>query len=581
VTQPGQPVGRADQAPATAGGATADASADADAKATAGGIADVTTGGTAAAAAGGTADVTAGAAAGGTGGVAASSTAGLGRMLARGALWSSLSTTVLRLGQFVLSIIIARLISPHDFGVFVVASTVYLIVINISEVGVSTALVREVDNARRIAPTVSSIAIVNSALLAAVLFLAAPYLAATFGAPGATTAARVLAIPVLLAGPTAVPAALLTRDFRQGRKMAADLTNFVVANGILLVLALNGSGVMALAWSRVAGQVVSAVLLFALAPERYRPGFDRREAARLLRFGAPLAGSSLAVFILSNVDFMVVGRLAGPLQLGYYNLAFTVSSWPTSIFTAILTSVTLPALARVKGGITELGRHVSVALAALCAAAFLVATLGMVLAHPLVTVVYGSRWAPAAPILLVLAVFGAVRVTLALFYDVLVALGHTRWLFRLQLIWLGVLLPAMLLAVHLGGGRGAGFAHVFVAVLVVVPVHLIVLARAVRFPLKKLRGPVAYPLLAAILAGTASFLLADQFVSPWAKLMWGGAAFVVVYFGALGHWLLAIGRELVELYGRKGSRREATDGPAHAATAPTVDLTMAGMAETP
>lgn len=506
-----------------------------------------------------------------------SSTAGLGRMLARGALWSSLSTTVLRLGQFVLSVVIARLISPHDFGVFVVASTLYLIVINVSEVGVSTALVREVDNARRIAPTVSTIAIANSALLAAALFLAAPWLSSALGAPGATSAARVLAIPVLLAGPTAVPAALLTRDFRQGRKMAADLANFVVANGILLVLALNGSGVMALAWSRVAGQVVSAVLLFVLAPERYRPGFDTREAARLLRFGAPLAGSSLAVFVLSNLDFMVVGRLAGPVQLGFYNLAFTVASWPTSVFTAILTSVTLPALARVKGGMAELGRHVGVALAALCAAAFLVATVCMVLARPLVTVVYGPRWLPAAPILAVLAVFGAVRVTLALFYDVLVALGHTRWLFRLQLIWLGALLPAMLLGVHRDGGRGAGFAHVAVVLLVVVPAHLIVLGRVARLPLARLRGAVAYPLLAAVLAGVAGYLLAGPFVSPWAKLIWGGLAFAAVYLAALGRWLLSVKRELAELYGRKGSRGEAPAGPA--VGAPHADLSMAGTGE--
>ncbi|GAA5183011.1 hypothetical protein GCM10023322_21240 [Rugosimonospora acidiphila] len=521
---------------------------------------------------------------GGSGG----STAGLGRMLARGALWSSLSTAVLRLGQFVLSIVVARLISPHDFGVFVVASTVYLIVINISEIGVSTALVREVDNAKRIAPTVSTIATANSALLAAILFLAAPWLSATFGAPGATAAVRVLAIPVLLAGPTAVPAALLTRDFRQGRKMAADLTNFAVANATLLALALTGSGVMALAWSRVAGQVVSAVLLFVLAPERYRPGFDRREAGRLLRFGAPLAGSSLAVFILSNLDFMVVGRLAGPLELGYYNLAFTVASWPTSIFTAILTSVTLPALARVKGGIAELGRHVSVALAALCAAAFLVSGLCMVLAHPLVTIVYGARWSPAAAILVILAVFGAVRVMLALFYDVLVALDHTRWLFHLQLIWLGVLLPAMLLGVHEAGGRGAGVAHVVIAVAVVVPVHLIVLARAVRFPLARLRAPVLYPLLAAGLAGAASILLGGLFVGPWTKLIWGCLAFVVVYLAALGRWLLAIKRELTELYGRGGSRPDATDSTQTEEPTdewpqpePMVDLTMAGRGEAP
>jgi lipopolysaccharide exporter len=478
------------------------------------------------------------------------STTGLGRLLARGAMWSSLSTFVLRLGQFVVSVVIARLISPHDFGVFVVASTVYLIVINISEVGVSTALVREVDNADRIAPTVSTIAIVNSALLAGVVVAAAPWLATAFGAPAAAPAVRVLAIPLLLAGPTAVPSALLTRDFRQGRKMVADLTNFAVANGTLLVLALNGSGVMALAWSRVAGQAVSAILLFALASRRYRPGFDRREAARLLRFGAPLAGANLTAFTLGNVDFMAVGRLAGPLQLGYYNLAFTVSGWPSSIFTAILSSVTLPALARVKGGVAELSRHVTAALGALCAAALPVAGLCAVLAQPLVTVVYGARWAPTAPMLVVLAGFGAVRVVISLFSDVLVAMDRTWPLFRLQLVWLGALAPAMVLAVHYAGGRGAAAAQVAVALAVVVPAYLLALRRSVALPLRPMLGPATYPLLATVAAGAAGLVVADRVSPPWLKLILGGLAFSAVYLLVLARWLVALRRELGRLYGR-------------------------------
>jgi PST family polysaccharide transporter len=226
------------------------------------------------------------------------------------------NTAILRIGQFAVSIVIARLVSPHDFGVFVVALTIYVIVVNVSELGVSAALVREIDNADRIAPTVSTIAIATSGVLATLLFVSAPALASGLGAPAATDAVRVLAIPLLLAGPTAVPAALLTRDFQQGRKLIMDLAAFVVGNGVLVMLALGGSGVMALAWSRVAAQVTSVGLIFVVTKKRYRPGFDRREARRLLRFGAPLAGASLAGFGLGNIDFLIVGRLAGPVQLG-------------------------------------------------------------------------------------------------------------------------------------------------------------------------------------------------------------------------------------------------------------------------
>jgi lipopolysaccharide exporter len=479
------------------------------------------------------------------------STGGLGKMLARAAFWSAANTALLRLGQLAISIVIARLVAPDEFGVFVVALTVYQIVISFSEFGVSTALVREVDNGDRIGPTVATIAIASSSALALLMFLSAPWISSALGAPAAADAVRVLAIPLLLAGPTAVPAALLARDFQQGRKMITDVTSFVVANGLLLVLAINGHGVMALAWSRVAGQVASAVLIFIVSTHNYRPGWNPAEARRLLRFGMPLAGANIAGFTLANVDFMVVGRLAGSTQLGYYNLAFTVSSWPPNIFTVILYSVTLPALARVKGGISEITRHVTAAQSALCAASFPVTTACVVLAQPLVTFVYGERWAPAAGILAVLAIFGSIRVIISLFSDVLVALDKTKRLFHLQLVWLAVLTPAMIAGVAWGDGIGAGVAQVAVALLVVAPIYLVVLVRSAGLPLAPLVRPAVLPLLAAVVAGVAAHFAAAAVGGALLKLGVGLLVLLVVYLLVLGRWLHRLVKELGALYGRK------------------------------
>jgi lipopolysaccharide exporter len=99
---------------------------------------------------------------------------------------------------------------------------------------------------------------------------------------------------VLLAGPTAVPAALMTRNFRMDLRFWADLINFVISSAVMLVLAMMGYGAMALAWSRVAGQVASAITLFALSKRLYRPGFNAVAAKHLFRFGWPLIGTNLS-----------------------------------------------------------------------------------------------------------------------------------------------------------------------------------------------------------------------------------------------------------------------------------------------
>jgi len=478
----------------------------------------------------------------------------LGGSVGRGVSWSALNAMVLRLSQLAMNIVTVRIIAPEQFGVFAVALTAFAIIVNVSDLGVGSAIVREVDRTRAIAPTVFTVALGTSALLGGLMALGAPLIATTLGAAAAADAIRVLALTVLIGAAGAVPGALLTRDYLQKRRFAADAAAFVVSSAVLVVLAIAGHGVMALAWSRVAAQVSSTVLLFVLAPERYGPGFDRREAKALLRFSLPLAGANFLTFSIANLDFVVIGRLRGALQLGYYNLAYNVSGWPVSVFTAVLNNVTLTTLSRVRRSIAELERHLSAALATLAAAAFPVSALCIALATPLVTTVYGPRWAPAAPALAVLAAFGSMRVAIALLSDLLVALGMTRRLLALQGIWIAALVPAMVLGVHLGGIVGAGVAHVVVAGAVGVPAYLLAISRRTGLGLAWVGRSVRMPALAALAAGIVAWLVQRGVDGSVAACLLGGVTGSFVYAAVLWRWARRHVALLREMYGAAGAR---------------------------
>ncbi|HEY7174019.1 MAG TPA: oligosaccharide flippase family protein [Micromonosporaceae bacterium] len=470
----------------------------------------------------------------------------------RAVAWSALSTWVLRLGQFLMGIVIARLVAPHEFGVFVVALTVYTIVINVSEVGVSAALVREVHRSREIAPTVATIALTTSALLTTLMVVVASPVSTALGSSAATSSVQVLSLTVLLAGAGAVPSALMTRDFRQKRMFAINAAFFVSSNALLVVLAMGGGGALALAWSRVAGQVVSTALLLYFSPERYWPGFNRREAKHLLRFGLPLAGANLINLALANLDFIVIGRLRGALRLGYYNLAYNISGWPVSVFSAVLTSVTLPTLARVREVQAELLAHLRAGLSALAAAAFPVSALSIALAPSLVDTVYGQRWGPAAVALMALSAFGAIRVVIALLADLLVALGFTQRLFLIQVVWLAALVPAMIFGVSRWGIVGAGIANTAVGLLVVLPCYLVIIRRSARLPLGWLVGSSVPPLAAASVAGVVARVVADRIPSAPLALIVGAVCGISCYVVVLFGWLRRTIRTLRRLYGRSG-----------------------------
>jgi O-antigen/teichoic acid export membrane protein len=456
----------------------------------------------------------------------------LGRRIGGGLRWSMVNTIVGRVGQLLLGVALARLIAPAEFGVFAAALVAVTVISSISELGVSLALVRaeEREEADRLAPVVSTMSIASGLVLAGLMAAGAPLLATALGTADAAAPIRAMSLVLVTAGVAAVPAALLQREFHQGRKLIADTAAFAVSLVVAIALALAGFGVWALVWSRLSLHLVSAVLLFALAPSRPRPGFDRGIARELLRFGLPLAGASLVVLGLMNVDYAIVGRTLGPTALGLYVLAFNISAWPVNAFSTPVRAVSLPGfsqLGEARGA--RFGEALGLLLVPVVPACVLLGSQS----GPLVRIVYGDRWAAAAAPLAYLVVLGAVRVVAELGYDFLVSAGAVRASFVLNVLWLASLVPALIIGAHAGGIAGVGVAHVVIALAVVLPAYGVVLARCGVAPASIARHtarPLAGgALMLAVALGAGSLVEGDA-----ARLLLASPAAGLTYAAAVG-----------------------------------------------
>src|ERR1700710_2576536 len=145
-----------------------------------------------------------------------------------------------RFGTLGIGIALARVIGPNEFGTYAVALLALSAALSLNELGVSLAIVRWPDDPEKIAPTVSTISIAASTLIATTGFLLAPAFATAMGEPGATPVVRVMAISVLISGTVATPAALLQREFLQKRRMVIDQVN--TWGGAITSLLLAGGG---------------------------------------------------------------------------------------------------------------------------------------------------------------------------------------------------------------------------------------------------------------------------------------------------------------------------------------------------
>lgn len=477
----------------------------------------------------------------------------LGRDMGVGLGWSLLNNFVGRLGNFLSGIVVVRLLAPEEFGTYAVGLMVLSVLLSLNELGVSVALVQHRGEPETIAPTVMTISMFTSVILAAGALLAAPSVASFMGAPEATNLVRLMTLGVVLDGIAATPNAFMSRMFMQRRRLVIDTIAFVVGTPVTIGLAISGHGAWSLGWGAVIGNLVTTVLAIVWTPVRVRPGWRSEQVPQLLRFGLPLAGSSLLLLGLLNVDKVIVGRTLGAIELGIYALAFNLCSWPITVLTSAIRRVGVALFARVAEHSEDAAGDTFASMIILVTAA--TAPLCLLLAGyatSIIRLLYGETWVLAAAPLVPLAIFSLVRVWVELTYDFLAATGSTISTVWLHGVWLLALAPALLLGVRIDGVRGAGFGHAVVAICIVLPFLLWLFVRA-KVGLGHLFRRSVYVLFGLIVMGLL-MVVSRAILDPMVAMMVGGPVSLIVFAVCM----LPLRREATELWGltTQGSKDE-------------------------
>ncbi|WP_158647893.1 oligosaccharide flippase family protein [Nocardioides houyundeii] len=460
----------------------------------------------------------------------------LDRAVKSGLTWSALNSLLLRVGSLVVGIVLARLLTPSEFGTFAVALTVQTLVMSLSDLGLGTQLIRTA-HFEATAPTIATLGALSGAGLSAAVVLASPVIAAGMGSSEATSAIAVLGATIALGGLGVVPFALLQRQFRQGHLLAVTAADFLCGTtvSILLIVQLD-MGALGLACGRLVGQAVATLLLFVAARRRPRFGWDTDLASESVRFGIPIAGANVLSWTTLGIPTPVIAHGAGLVLLGYYVLAFNVSSWPMTVLGQAIRAVALPGFSRTTEQDQSVVLRRSLRLTWSIAAPAGVALA--VLAEPVIRTLYGDRWAAAWPALAALGIFGAVRVAFDLFASFLLAHGNSRAVFVVQLAWLVTLLPALVVGVRVGGILGAALAQVVVVTVVSVPMYVRAL-HGIGVDASGLAGALVRPTAASAAAGAAGWLASQAFSTPALALAAGALAGLLVYGSLMGRQLLA------------------------------------------
>jgi PST family polysaccharide transporter len=465
----------------------------------------------------------------------AAEVSGIGRKAGRGLSWALSGTVLIKLGSFVMGLILVRLIVPQDFGLYAVALAANAFAIHVNDMGIIAATVQWRGRVEEMAPTAATLALGFSLAWYGLFWIAAPELAQLAGSPEATPIVRLLTATILIDGITAVRVGVLQRTFQQDKLTRAIMVGFLFNATTAIALAANGAGAYSFVIGALVQSVVTGAIVLRTAKLPFRYGFDWALAKRLLKFGIPLAVGLGVESLLLFSDSVIVGHVLGATLLGFYLLAFNVSSWVPGLVGTAVRYVSIPSFSRLAEQTREtfvLGvrRAIPLMITVIMPIAVTMAVLGPAMIHFL----YGAKWVPAGNALRFLAVVMIARMLSALAFDILTSLGKTHATLWLNLGWAAVLIPSLIVGVHRDGIRGAAMAHAIVAVTVAIPLTVLALERAgvnLRPVAPALVRPLLGGLLAALMMLGASELLALP--RPVELIIAGGAGLMVYLLVAI------------------------------------------------
>jgi PST family polysaccharide transporter len=454
----------------------------------------------------------------------------IGQKAGRGLRWSLLGNVITKIGSFGMGLVLARLLSPADFGTYAVALAAMQFVMHVNDAGLIAATVQWRGRLSEMAATATTLAAGFSILIYAAFWFAAPVVAHVAGVPEAARVIRLLTVVIVIDGITAVRSGALMREFRQDKLITANLVGLVVNAAVSISLAAAGAGAMSFACGQVAAATVIGVMVMVAAGIPVQAGFDRDVVRRLMRFGIPLAASLGIEAILMNADYIIIGHVVGVTLLGYYLLAFNISNWALSVISSAVRYVSVAGFSRLSEVDKEtLNEGVRRSVPLLVTGLAPIAVLTAALAEPLVGVLYGNQWLPSAPVLRFLMMLTVVRVLTAFALDILMGAGATRWTLWLNLCWAVALIPALIFGTTHDAIRGAAIAHTAVGLAVAVPVALFALHR-IGVRLIPIVPTLVRPVVAGGFAGVAALgVVRLAGLHPILALAVGGAVGLTVY----------------------------------------------------
>lgn len=451
----------------------------------------------------------------------------------KGVLWNSVERFSAQGIQFVLTIFIARMLSPEDYGLIAMLSVFMAIAQVFVDSGFGYALIQKKECSKADYSTAFYFNIVVSIIIYILLYFASPLIADFYNQPQLIQVTRVFGLVLIINSFSIVQQTRLTvlLDFK--KQAIASFISVVVSGTVGIAMAYRGYGVWSLIWQAIIAAFCRGLILW--INTHWFPSyiFSKASFHHMFSFGSRLMLASLLHTIYTNMYSLVLGKAFTASTLGYFNRAFTLGQFPIQNFSVIMLKVLYPIQCRFQDDLEKFNYIFVNYIRFSCFILFPIMIGMFVLAEPLISVLLTNKWLPAVPFLQIICLAGMWNPVMQINVSVLDAMGRSDYHLQseiikkiLAFIILFVSLPLGIKMICIGL---VVYAFMDMAIIIGYTRRLIGIGYCKQI---KILLPVI------ILSGTmgvVSWFASSLFTNMWMRLLVGAAVGIIWYLG--GAWI--------------------------------------------
>jgi PST family polysaccharide transporter len=453
-----------------------------------------------------------------------------------GVLYTGISKYLGILLSIVIGAILARLLTPTEFGLVALVTVFIGFFRLLSNVGIGPAVVQNQKLTDTDIESIFLFSLILGFLFGCLFFLSSTFIASFYGNPELVPIVQLLSITIFFTALQIVPNAILLKQLKFKKIGIITISIQLISGALAILLAYRGFSYFALVYKSIFDSFFTFLILFFLAPIRIKLRLNTEALKKIMRFSTFQFLFNFINYFSRNSDNLLIGRFIGPAALGYYDKSYRLMMMPVQNLTHVISPVLLPVL-------SEYNEDKAKIYSAYIKLVKLLATIGFPLsvflyfaAPELILILYGSQWTESIPVFKILALSIGIQIVLSSSGAIFQAVNRTDLLFYSGFLSAILMVSGICYGIFIGQSlESVGWGLIFAFTINFFQGFYFLIKKALGFHLIKFLRNFIYPVFMAILLSLVLYLFKyfdfhDKVISLALKSLTAISVFSIAFF---------------------------------------------------